>query len=213
MEKKIIVLTKSKKHSGYCVAGIDYETGKWIRLVSSDTNTEGAVSNETLQLSNGESLEIYDIIICRVLKSCGTMIQPENWLYDEEVKWKKIGRSNLNEVVKKHGYDSMNYIFGNSDYKLPADWSFRGDSSLCLLKVEDASVWVKTFEKKKISLNFTYKGIKYNYITISQIDMLDYYKNKTDNSYQLGTISVVFSLTDRYYYNGQYYKVVAQILY
>jgi len=28
MEKTIIILTKSKKHSGYCVAGIDYETGK-----------------------------------------------------------------------------------------------------------------------------------------------------------------------------------------
>lgn len=43
MEKKIIILTKSKKHSGYCVAGIDYETGEWIRLVSSDLETEGAL--------------------------------------------------------------------------------------------------------------------------------------------------------------------------
>ena len=41
MEKKIIILTKSKKHSGYCVAGIDYETGEWIRLVSSDSETGG----------------------------------------------------------------------------------------------------------------------------------------------------------------------------
>ena len=56
MEKTIIILTKSKKHSGYCVAGIDFETGEWIRLVSSDIETEGAVPNETLQLSNGETL-------------------------------------------------------------------------------------------------------------------------------------------------------------
>ncbi len=213
MEKTIIILTKSKKHSGYCVAGIDFETGEWIRLVSSDIETEGAVPNETLQLSNGETLEIYDIITCRLLKSCGTMVQPENWLYDEKVKWKKIGKSNLNEVVRKHGYDSMNCIFESEDTKLPAEWQFCGNPSLCLLKVEDASVWVKTFEKKSISLNFTYKGIQYNYMRISQIDMLDYYKNKTDNLYKLGTISVVFSLTDRYYFNGKYYKVVAQILY
>lgn len=44
MEKKIIILTKSKKHSGYCVAGIDYETGEWIRLVSSDSETGGGCS-------------------------------------------------------------------------------------------------------------------------------------------------------------------------
>ena len=58
MEKKIIILTKSKKHSGYCVAGIDYETGEWIRLVSSDLETEGAVPCEDLQCSNGETLEV-----------------------------------------------------------------------------------------------------------------------------------------------------------
>lgn len=36
MEKDIIVLTCSAKHSDYCVAGIDLETDEWIRLVASD---------------------------------------------------------------------------------------------------------------------------------------------------------------------------------
>lgn len=213
MEKKIIILTKSKKHSGYCVAGIDYETGEWIRLVSSDLETEGAVPWEDLQYSNGETLEVYDIIMCRLLRKCGTIVQPENCLYDETVKWKKVGKSNLDEVIKIHGYDSVEYVFENEDTKLPADWIFSGNPSLCLLKVKDASIWVKTFEDKKISLNFTYDGIQYKYMSISQIDLLKYYRNKTDASYPLGTVTVVFSLTDKYYWNGKYYKVVAQILY
>lgn len=213
MEKKIIILTKSKKHSGYCVAGIDYETGEWIRLVSSDLETEGAVPWEDLQYSNGETLEVYDIIMCRLLRKCGTIVQPENCLYDETVKWKKVGKSNLDEVIKIHGYDSVEYVFENEDTKLPADWIFSGNPSLCLLKVKDASIWVKTFEDKKISLNFTYDGIQYKYMSISQIDLLNYYRNKTDASYPLGTVTVVFSLTDKYYWNGKYYKVVAQILY
>ena len=50
-------------------------------------------------------------------------------------------------------------------------------------------------------------------MSISQIDLLNYYRNKTDDSYPLGTVTVVFSLTDKYYWNGLYYKVVAQILY
>lgn len=213
MEKKIIILTKSKKHSGYCVAGIDYETGEWIRLVSSDSETEGAVPCEDLQYSNGETLEVYDIIMCRLLRKCGTIVQPENCLYDETVKWEKVGKSNFDEVIKIHGYDSVDYVFENEDTKLPADWIFSGNPSLCLLKVKDASIWVKTFEDKKISLNFTYDDIQYKYMSISQIDLLNYYKNKTDDSYPLGTVTVVFSLTDKYYWNGKYYKVVAQILY
>lgn len=213
MEKKIIILTKSKKHSGYCVAGIDYETGEWIRLVSSDSETEGAVPWEDLQYSNGETLEVYDIIMCRLLRKCGTKVQPENCLYDETVKWEKVGKSNFDEVIKIHGYDSVDYVFENEDTKLPADWIFSGNPSLCLLKVKDASIWVKTFEDKKISLNFTYDDIQYKYMSISQIDLLNYYKNKTDDSYPLGTVTVVFSLTDKYYWNGKYYKVVAQILY
>lgn len=213
MEKKIIILTKSKKHSGYCVAGIDYETGEWIRLVSSDSETEGAVPLEDLQYSNGETLEVYDIIMCRLLRKCGTIVQPENCLYDETVKWEKVGKSNFDEVIKIHGYDSVDYVFENEDTKLPADWIFSGNPSLCLLKVKDASIWVKTFEDKKISLNFTYDDIQYKYMSISQIDLLNYYKNKTDDSYPLGTVTVVFSLTDKYYWNGKYYKVVAQILY
>lgn len=213
MEKKIIILTKSKKHSGYCVAGIDYETGEWIRLVSSDSETEGAVPWEDLHYSNGETLEVYDIIVCRLLRKCGTIVQPENCLYDETVKWEKVGKSNFDEVIKIHGYDSVDYVFENEDKKLPADWRFSGNPSLCLLKVKDASIWVKTFEDKKISLNFTYDDIQYKYMSISQIDLLNYYKNKTDASYPLGTVTVVFSLTDKYYWNGKYYKVVAQILY
>ena len=213
MEKKIIILTKSKKHSGYCVAGIDYETGEWIRLVSSDLETEGAVPCVDLQCSNGETLEVYDIIMCRLLRKCGTIVQPENCLYDETVKWKKVGKSNLDEVIKIHGYDSVEYVFENEDTKLPADWIFSGNPSLCLLKVKDASIWVKTFEDKKISLNFTYDDVRYKYMSISQIDLLNYYRNKTDDSYPLGTVTVVFSLTDKYYWNGKYYKVVAQILY
>lgn len=213
MEKKIIILTKSKKHSGYCVAGIDYETGEWIRLVSSDSETEGAVPWEDLQYSNGETLEVYDIIMCRLLRKCGTIVQPENCLYDETVRWEKVGKSNLDEVIKIHGYDSVDYVFENEDTKLSADWIFSGNPSLCLLKVKDASVWVKTFEDKKISLNFTYDDIQYKYMSISQIDLLNYYRNKTDDSYPLGTVTVVFSLTDKYYWNGKYYKVVAQILY
>ena len=47
----------------------------------------------------------------------------------------------------------------------------------------------------EISLNFTYNNVQYRYMGISQIDLLDYYRNKADGSYPLGTVFAVFSLT------------------
>lgn len=32
-KREIIVLTKSSKYGGLCVAGVDYNTGHWVRLV------------------------------------------------------------------------------------------------------------------------------------------------------------------------------------
>ena len=213
MDKTIIILTKSKKHSGYCVAGIDYETGEWIRLVSSDTETEGAVPKEHLELYDGEDLEIYDVIQCKLLRPCPTLVQPENWLYDETIKWRKIGESNIDEVLDIHGYDSPEYIFGDNQVSLPEDWRFEDGTSLCLVEVQNATIWVKTFDgNQTVSLNFTYNGVDYKYMKISQIDIKDSYKNMNDGSYRVKSNKIIFSLTDRYYYNGKYYKVVAQIL-
>lgn len=47
---------------------------------------------------------------------------------------------------------------------------------------------------------------------ISQIDIVNHYKDFDDGLYPLGTVAIVVSLTDKYYYNGKYYKLVAQIL-
>ena len=213
MKKRIIILTKSIKHTGYCVAGIDCDTGEWIRLVSSDMETEGAVPKYFLYYSDGSMLDIYDIIECELKQPCPTNVQPENWLYDENVSWKKIGKSSLEHVLGIHGYDRPEYVFYDSQVSLPENWKFKGGGSICILNIEKACIWVKTFDgKQTVSLNFTYNGYFYKYMRISQTDIKDYYSNKSDGEYPIYANAIVFSLTDRYYYNGKYYKVVAQIL-
>ena len=37
MNRDIVILTKSRKNNEYCVAGLDIETGEWIRLVTDET--------------------------------------------------------------------------------------------------------------------------------------------------------------------------------
>ncbi len=214
MEKKIIILAKSYKHSGYCVAGIDYETGEWIRLISKDEETEHAVPLKDLEYTDGGYVEVYDVVLCSIVKKSGTKVQPENCLYDENVRWKKVDRSSLDEVISRHGLDTPSFIFENTDKVLPAEWIFDGKPSLFLVKVHYANIVVKTFNaNKKISLCFKYNGEWYNYISISQKSILEEYKNMDDGRYTIkDVVYAVFSLTDRYCRDGKYYKVVSQIL-
>lgn len=33
MKREVAILTKSSKFGGYCVAGVDINTGEWVRFV------------------------------------------------------------------------------------------------------------------------------------------------------------------------------------
>lgn len=211
MEKNIIILTKSFKHTGYCIAGIDYETGEWIRLVSSNILTERAVPEEQLKLDNGKELDIYDIICVDITEYVGTDIQPENYLYNEQQEWEYIGQSYLEEVIEKHGYDEPEFVFSNTDKRLGEDTVFNGSPSLLLLNIQSGEFFIKTFESQKVQINFWYNGREYRYIKVTQIDLKNSFRGRNDGTYPLHSHSIVFSLTDKYVDN-RYYKVVAQLL-
>ena len=48
MTKEVAILTKSSKHGGFCVAGVDLDTGEWVRLVSDDVQSHGALSRRDI---------------------------------------------------------------------------------------------------------------------------------------------------------------------
>ena len=56
MIKQICILTKSYKHGGYCVAGIDINTKEWIRLVNSD-NPNAYTEKDKLPVITKSTLE------------------------------------------------------------------------------------------------------------------------------------------------------------
>mgnify|MGYP007105586249 CR=1 FL=1 len=53
MKKEAVILTRSSKIGGYCVAGVDIHTGEWVRFVSDDAKTHGALSrNDTVSYTH-----------------------------------------------------------------------------------------------------------------------------------------------------------------
>jgi len=88
MKKEIIILTKSAKINGFCVAGVDISNGEWIRLVSDDANGEGAVSRNDLTYEDGIQAEIFDLVAVECMPAA-TEAQSENYLYNRRYYWEK----------------------------------------------------------------------------------------------------------------------------
>lgn len=212
MRRQIIILTKSDKVAGYCVAGVDRNTGEWIRVVSSNAATEHAVPYEDLITEDGAFVEIYDIVEIDFIRPVPTEVQPENYLYNEMIKWKKIGESNLKEVMDIHGYDDVKYVFGNVSRRLESDEVYYTENSLLLLRVQNPRYYVKRFpERTTLQLFFEYKGSQYSFFRVTEKELKERFMNANEGWYPTGTNVFVFSLTDQYI-DGKYYKVVAQAL-
>ena len=67
MEREVAILTRSSKFRGYCVAGIDLNTGEWVRFVSNDTQTHGALSRSDITYEDGSICNPLDIVLVDVV--------------------------------------------------------------------------------------------------------------------------------------------------
>ena len=210
MEKTIIIMTKSFKRYNYCIAGIDVETGEWIRVVSDDRTIEGAVPVEDAVDENENPIEIFDVVTISFIRPQPLPEQNENWLYDRSRPWIKQRSVNLQYVINQYGTDTCQYVFNNDARFLERD-ELTGQS-LLLLKISSPKVMVKTFpNQKKVSLNFQYNNESYAFFSISDIEVYNEYKIKDDGTYPLGDeCYAVFSLT-RPYTDNRCYKMVASI--
>lgn len=211
MKKQIIILAKSIKHfPNYCIAGIDVETGKWIRPISSFDDIEGAVPLEHLRQANGEELNILDVVEIDFIKHVPSIAQSENYIYNENIMWKKVGEIGLEELINIYGLSDPEYIFENTDKEL-SDIDISGES-LLFVKIQDPVVFIKTFDKKKIQLCFTYMGRRYNYFRIEDPTLKQQFWEYDDGIYNLDNeMYAVFSLTGKWNVTGKYYKILANI--
>jgi hypothetical protein len=111
----IICLANSYKHGGRCIAGIDQNTGRWVRPIPD--NKSGAVTS-TMRLINGKEPQILDIIEIPIDnfgpdKGC----QPENRLL-KVGKWKKVGKIDAQELLQYCEDDSI-ILHNHKEYVLP----------------------------------------------------------------------------------------------
>jgi len=215
MHREIVILAKSLKHGEYCIAGVDTTTGEWIRPITSNSAHEGSVPLNDIIFENGNEVQILDKVKINILSHNPTISQPENYIYDSTMTWKKTGVSSVKEVIAFRGYDRVDNIFYNSK-KDVSEGELSGQPSLLLVNVKNSYIFIKTFEEgnPRIQFNFEYNNIEYKYLKISDEIIRNALANKFDGSYyRRENLPVVFSLTDKYDKTGKYYKMVAQMFY
>lgn len=205
-EVTVVVLTKSSKFSGYCVAGINYYSGEWVRLVTKDLGSHGAVRAEDLIYEDGKECEILDVIKVPIISSVNDVLQPENIEMDTSKYIQLIRKATMGDVLKIHPTEIRNHILGNKYPYIKDEKVGQLGYSLTLVKVNN--LLIKQVSNPggspKTKADFTYQFERYENISVT-----DYrFYSITDGTLFKKAYLVVSIGTP---YNNKYYKFVSAI--
>lgn len=170
MTKTMIILTKSRKLGKSCVAGIDYNTSKWIRLINNHYEG-GGLADCDLLTADGTMCGILDVVEVECTNApVSTNYHPENVHIDETVPMKKIGHVTWDEVASRN----LEIIRDNTILHCERGYSYcnvtdlydrNRPRSLQFLHVHDLTLARSVeFGKIKTRAYFTYRGASYGMV-------------------------------------------------
>lgn len=219
MVKEIILMAKSWKGGGYCVAGIDTTTGDWIRIISDDAVRQHAVTEEDMKYEDETSPQILDRVSIECIAHTPNDYQPENYTMDNSFYWVKTGQADIGEIIDLHPTDFHGMLFYNNDNKVtPGEIQAINSCnrySLALIRPLNTKINVKRWdnsERPKIRACFTYVGRSYRYITVTDPTFVVKYQAMADGDYSLDNVYFVVSLADPFPGDGKHWKLVATVL-
>jgi len=219
--KEVIILSKSRKHRGYCVAGIDCSNRSLVRLISNNPINHYATIDENIEDKNGKIAEVLDdVIIESDLSGIVLPFQPENITLNTNSKF--INKGNYNKINLKKIVDLISnkydYIYFNTNPCLSIlelqNINKKDMHSLELIKPNILVLRVKDVDKHRLKGNILYKNRWYNNFAVTDINFENSHYNEVANSQcgykTLHNPYLLISLGEEY--NGYHYKLIASIL-
>lgn len=208
MKREVAILTKSSKYKGYCVAGIDINTGEWVRFVSDNEQTHGALSVYDISYANRRICKPLDVVRVDVVGAAPLAHQPENYLIDSHEYWRKTGECTLSDVLAVHPAEVRPYLYGNLSPFVDGEEIDDIGYSLTLVKVSSLTICQTTniYGKPKTKASFVYNGKLYTNMSVTDPD---FYSVPDGTRY--ANAYLVISLPDAPFPENCYFKFVAQI--
>ena len=166
---EMIILEKSSKYGGYCVAGIDCSSGGWVRLVSEDEETHGALNDEMLfDRSAGRSAGVLDRVQVEIAREVPGAIQPENMLVEGNGKIRIVGRTMLKEALNIHPCEEREKLFGSHSHIVQVKPETLGHS-LELVRATELRIYSVTGKSgsSKRKMDFECGGRKYTQFAVT----------------------------------------------
>lgn len=208
MKKEAVILTRSSKIGGYCVAGIDIHTGEWVRFVSDDAKTHGALSRNDIRYRDGRLCKPLDVVAVDIIDSAPLDHQPENFLIDANRYWVKQDEWTISDVNEIHPSEIRPYLYGNVDPYIDNQEINSIGYSLTLIRVSSLIINQVTniYGKPKTKARFFYNGHWYYNMSVTDPE----YYSAPDGT-QFDQAYLVVSLPDTPFPENCYYKFIAQI--
>lgn len=140
--RTIACLANSKKLGAYCVAGVDPESGEWIRPLGSGSH--GAVTMSEQTLDDGTRPALLDLIEVPLARAAPHPGQPENW-HLSGGEWRRVGRltdTAARELLERLVVETP--AFGTNERSISVAQVEAGDvtSSLAVIRPEQLR-WTK----------------------------------------------------------------------
>ena len=220
--KRIVCLANSRKISGRCIAGREWDEGRgagpWVRPVSDRQNQE--VSEYERQYEDGSDPRVLDVIDVPVLEPRPKGCQTENWLIDPEYYWTKVGSYSpfdlaaLTDPIDPLWTDGDSTYHGRND-RIMIELAGSVSGSLRLIRVEEIEIGVfmpgEAFgnPKRRVQGRFAHAGREYA-LWVTDPVYERRYLAKLDGRYRLGECCLTISLGEPH--QGAVHKLIAAII-
>ena len=164
---KLLLLAISKKYGGLCVAGIDYDTLKYVRIGHRNGKECGPLQPFELNI-DGYQCQILDVINVDVSKMDNNGCQVENYnLIRINSFVKRIKYFEIDKFY--HSLKHYDFVFLNNRYTLlPYEINYV-NYSLCLVKVKDLNIYMSPNSRQHDApyASFIYNGHKYYGLSVT----------------------------------------------
>ena len=219
IRKKVALFDRSMKNQNYCAGGIDIDTGKYIRPISDIPGLNEAVRIMDYKDEHGNEFNDFDIVeIVFKDKMPENPYQPENLIYDEHYRWRKIDSLNLKQVIERFNLDELENIFYNNERSVePVRIEEQANrKSLLFMQIQNLFIKVERYnDYPKFYADFEYKGKKYHRFSVGDINIRKIFWNSDVRWYRYrNNATVILSLTNPYAYGSsepKCYKMLAQV--
>jgi hypothetical protein len=207
----ILILANSRKNRGFCVAGKDIETNKWVRLVGDSNGAELNLNQIIYQdLANRRQMVQYEPLNKIIRLDLGNAVplryQPENILIGQNL-WQEIQAPNHNII-----FDTPVDLWGASDRIRADDISQERitiTQSLYLIQATNLKFYINDYNTNRAC--FQYGNNEYDLgATINPFVFQELAQGLRSHNNIL-TISLAGPFFNKYTRQYEHYKLVAAV--